>query len=114
MPPLPRLSPLTSHLYYCGKCFLKEFYSLRKWKMKLKEWNFEKNLKKSQMDVLVAKAAKRSRDENKDTIFYYGSTEISNQKIRNFKKRRMVEIANLNLELANAGEFYVSCSRRIS
>ena len=36
--------------------------------MKLKEWNFEKNLKKSQMDVPVAKAAKRSRDEDKDIL----------------------------------------------
>jgi hypothetical protein len=38
--------------------YSKVFYNLRKWKMKLREWNFENNLKKSQMDVLVAKAAK--------------------------------------------------------
>jgi hypothetical protein len=86
--------------------YSKIFYSPLKWKMKLKEWNFEKNLKKSQMDVLVAKAAKRSTDEDKDTVFYHGKTEISSQRVQNFKKRRLADIAtvNLDLDLANAGE----------
>lgn len=74
--------------------------------MKLKEWNFEKNLKKSQMDALVAKAAKRSRDEDKDTVFYHGKTEISSKRVQNFKKRRVADIATVNLDrdLADAGE----------
>ena len=84
--------------------------------MKLKEWNFEKNFKKSQMDVLVAKAAKRSTDDDKDTVFYHGRTEISSQKVQNFKKRRLADIATvkLDLELANAGKFHTHCSTRIN
>ena len=74
--------------------------------MKLKEQTFEKNLKKSQMDVLVAKPAKRSRYEDKGTVFYQGKTKIRSKKVQNFKKRRLVDMAilNLDLDLANAGE----------
>ncbi|PVH87417.1 hypothetical protein DL98DRAFT_525470 [Cadophora sp. DSE1049] len=62
--------------------------SPRKWKMKLKEWRFEKNLSKHDMEIIVAKARKRTRDESKDTIFYYGSTQIRPERIENFKKRK--------------------------
>ncbi|EKD18321.1 uncharacterized protein L3040_004723 [Drepanopeziza brunnea f. sp. 'multigermtubi'] len=45
--------------------------SSRKWKMKLKEWRFEKNLSKHDMELIIAKALKRSREESKDTVFFH-------------------------------------------
>ncbi|CAL3971432.1 unnamed protein product [Diplocarpon coronariae] len=62
--------------------------SPRKWKMKLKEWRFEKNLSKRDMEVIVAKARKRAWDESKETVFFYGSTPIRPERIENFKKRK--------------------------
>ncbi|CZS88978.1 uncharacterized protein RAG0_00475 [Rhynchosporium agropyri] len=63
-------------------------FKARKWKMKLKEWRFEKNLSKHDMEIIVAKARKRSRDESKNTIFFYGATQIRPERIENFKKRK--------------------------
>jgi hypothetical protein len=38
--------------------------------MKLKEWRFDKYLSTKDMNVIIAKGEKRSRDEGKDTIFF--------------------------------------------
>ncbi|KUJ17970.1 uncharacterized protein LY89DRAFT_34227 [Mollisia scopiformis] len=65
--------------------------SLRKWKMQMKEWNFDKNMSKHDMAILVAKAEKRARDADKDTIFYNRGKEISSEKFLHFKKRRITE-----------------------
>ncbi|KAL2070466.1 hypothetical protein VTL71DRAFT_13492 [Oculimacula yallundae] len=62
--------------------------SPRKWKMKLKEWRFEKNLSKNDMEIIVGIARKRSRDESKNTVFFYGATQIRPERIENFKKRK--------------------------
>lgn len=58
--------------------------------MKLKEWRFEKNLSKHDMEIIVAKARKRARDESKDTVFFYGNTQVRPERIENFKKRKTV------------------------
>jgi hypothetical protein len=57
--------------------------------MKLKEWRFEKNLSKHDMEAIIAKALKRSREESKDTVFFHGSSQIRPERIENFKKRKM-------------------------
>jgi hypothetical protein len=68
-----------------------KFYSLRKWKLKLKEWGFEKYLSRSDMAVIAAKANKRYREESRETVFYHGETRISKERLDNFKRRRISE-----------------------
>jgi hypothetical protein len=62
--------------------------SKRKYKMKLKDWNFDKYLPATNMDIIVAKASKRATLEGKETVFYNGGQEINAERIENFKKRR--------------------------
>ncbi|KAG4440767.1 hypothetical protein IFR05_003754 [Cadophora sp. M221] len=63
--------------------------SLRKWKMKIKEWNFEKNLPANEMAFIAAKAEKRKAEDGKETVFYRGDVWIGPERIENFKKRRL-------------------------
>jgi hypothetical protein len=58
----------------------------RKWKSKLKEWKFDKYLSDADKRVIVAKTEKRAR-EGKDTIFFHGESEITAERIQNFKRR---------------------------
>lgn len=66
--------------------------SERKWKEKLKEWKFEKNISAADMSVLVAKCMKRKRDEGKQTRFFHMGMEIKPEKFENFKKRKSTKI----------------------
>ena len=61
---------------------------MRKWKDKLKEWKYDKNLSINDMQVVVAKQQKRAR-EGKHTVFMHGSTEITSERIENFKRRKV-------------------------
>ncbi|KAI6710695.1 hypothetical protein JHW43_006753 [Diplocarpon mali] len=63
--------------------------SPRKWKMKLKEWNFEKYFPSAIMSFAVAKREKRKIDEGKETVFYHGDSLIPSEKIEHFKRRKM-------------------------
>jgi hypothetical protein len=67
---------------------LKPICSERKWKEKLKEWKFEKNIAAADMRVLIAKGEKRKRDEGKKTKFFHSGTEIKPERFENFKKRK--------------------------
>ncbi|KAG4440765.1 hypothetical protein IFR05_003752 [Cadophora sp. M221] len=69
--------------------------SPRKWKMKLKEWNFEKYFPSAIMSFAVAKTEKRKNDEGKDTIFYHGESLIPSEKIEHFKRRKMSNKARI-------------------
>ncbi|KAH7327108.1 hypothetical protein BKA65DRAFT_62385 [Rhexocercosporidium sp. MPI-PUGE-AT-0058] len=69
--------------------------SPRKWKMKLKEWNFEKYFPSAVMSFAVAKTEKRKNEENKDTIFYHGDSLIPSEKIEHFKRRKMSNKARI-------------------
>ncbi|KAH8780621.1 hypothetical protein F5882DRAFT_500542 [Hyaloscypha sp. PMI_1271] len=62
--------------------------SERKWKDKLKEWNFDKNISSHDMSIIVAKSDKRARDEGKETVFFHGETQITRQRIEQFKRRK--------------------------
>jgi phosphotransacetylase len=64
---------------------------VRKWKEKLKEWRFDKYISASDMDIVVAKAAKRSRDEGKETIFFVGEAQILPDRIEQFKRRKTIK-----------------------
>jgi hypothetical protein len=59
--------------------------------MQIKEWKFEKHLKAENMMTVLTKAEKRARDEGKESIFFHAGSEISNQRIVNFKKRKIAQ-----------------------
>ncbi|KAF8853928.1 hypothetical protein BDZ45DRAFT_748090 [Acephala macrosclerotiorum] len=65
--------------------------SPRKWKDKLKQWNFEKNLSEKDTKILVAKAEKRAREEGKETEFLHHGVVIPPAKINNFKRRKTMD-----------------------
>ncbi|KAE8453845.1 hypothetical protein EG329_007621 [Mollisiaceae sp. DMI_Dod_QoI] len=59
----------------------------RKWKEKLKEWNFEKNLSKNEMKIVIAKAERRTTEEGKDTVFFHHGNMIPPAKVSAWKRR---------------------------
>jgi hypothetical protein len=67
--------------------------SERKWKEKLKEWKFDKNISATNMSIVVAKAEKRAREEGKETVFFHGDCQISPERIQQFKRRKTSKIA---------------------
>jgi hypothetical protein len=74
-------------------------HSERKWKEKLKEWKFDKNISATDMGVLVAKAGKRMRDEGKMTVFFLGESQITRDRIEQFKRRKLTrEIDDVSAE----------------
>lgn len=56
--------------------------------MKLKEWNFEKNIPSKEMIFIVEKADKRKREEGKETEFMRNGFRVPLQRLDYFKKRR--------------------------
>lgn len=44
------------------------------------------------MQILVAKAHKRKRDERKDTVFIRGNNKISAERLDNFKRRKTTHV----------------------
>jgi hypothetical protein len=89
--------------------------SERKWKEKLKEWGFQKNLPASDMAILVSKREKRLRDDGKDTTFYLKSglegsdlVEVRVEKLENFKKRKIAHI--IQPSSPSASKFYKKLS----
>ncbi|KAF8847978.1 hypothetical protein BDZ45DRAFT_778014 [Acephala macrosclerotiorum] len=63
--------------------------SERKWKMKLKEWNFEKNIPAKELGIMVEIAEKRKREEGKETVFLRGGLVVPCEKFESFKKRKI-------------------------
>jgi hypothetical protein len=45
------------------------------------------------MSIVVAKSDKRARDEGKETFFFHGETQITRQRIEQFKRRKMWKAA---------------------
>jgi hypothetical protein len=74
-----------------GEAILTDCCSERKWKMQLKDWGFEKYVSASDMRILIAKAEKRAKEENKDTIFFNGECQIPQEKIDLFKRRKLTK-----------------------
>lgn len=60
----------------------------RKFKMKLKEWGYEKYLTKLDKKNMIAKAEQRST-EGKATVFYHNGVRVTNERVDNFKRRRV-------------------------
>lgn len=61
----------------------------------MKEWNFDKYLPAAHMNVMIAKAEKRRRDEGKETAFLHGNTEIRPARFDSFKRRKATTIENM-------------------
>jgi hypothetical protein len=70
------------------------FCSVRKWKMQLKAWNFDKNVSATDMGIVAAKAEKRAREEGKETIFFHGDSQILPERIEYFKRRKIMKLAD--------------------
>jgi len=82
--------------------------SERKWKEKLKEWGFQKNLPAYDMAILVLKRDKRLREDAKDTTFFQNGMEIRAEKFENFKRRKIANI--IQPKALTAGRFRTLCS----
>jgi hypothetical protein len=59
--------------------------------MKLKEWGYDKYLSTTEMQIVIAKAEKRAREEGKETMFFHGESQITTKRIENFKKRKLTK-----------------------
>jgi hypothetical protein len=71
--------------------------------MKLKEWNFDKYLRATDMKIIVAKEYKRAA-EGKETIFYSAGQEMNAERIENFKKR--IKLDGIEMPSPSAGKIY--------
>ena len=65
--------------------------SVRSYKTKLKSWGLEKNIKATEMCMMVAIADKRQFEEGKKTVFRVGPRTIGWQELQRFGKRKIQE-----------------------
>jgi hypothetical protein len=63
----------------------------RKFKMQLKEWGFDKNIRSSVMQLMLSKATKRKFEEDKDTKFRYKGRDILPERFSHYAKRSHVK-----------------------
>ncbi|ERF73126.1 hypothetical protein EPUS_09124 [Endocarpon pusillum Z07020] len=63
----------------------------RKLKTQLKNWGFDKNIRSSVMQLMLAKATKRKFDEDKDTKFRYKGRDILPERLDHYAKRSHVK-----------------------
>lgn len=77
------------HINTALSSFTDEF-SERKWKDKLKEWTFEKNIPSKEMYFMAAKAEKRRFEEGKLTLFARAGIAVDKSKVEQFKRRRLI------------------------
>jgi hypothetical protein len=65
--------------------------SKRYWKIKLKEWKFEKNVPSKEMSFMAAKARKRELEDGKETMFYRNGVLVDASKVENKKQKLNVD-----------------------
>jgi hypothetical protein len=68
--------------------------SKRYWKIKLKEWKFEKNVPAKEMSFMAAKARKRELEDGKETVFYRNGILVDASKVENKKQKLIVNDAD--------------------
>ena len=61
--------------------------SIRQYKIKIKEWGLEKHIKASDMQILLAKRDKRTRDRGVGTVFVVKGVKIEEDRLNRFGKR---------------------------
>jgi hypothetical protein len=64
-------------------------HSERKWKEKMQEWGFEKNIPAKEMKFMATKAWKRELEEGKETLFCRNGTVVDRGKVEMFKKQKL-------------------------
>jgi hypothetical protein len=87
--------------------------SERKWKGKLKEWNFDKNISAHGMSIVLAKAQKRSKDEGKETAIFHGGVQITRERVEQFKRRKTAKDADAVSPSAGACSCTIHMLQRI-
>jgi hypothetical protein len=83
--------------------------SQRKWKDKLKEWKYEKNIPASEMSFMSAKSEKRKLEEGKDTTFYRYEKLVDGNKIDQFKKKRLADGEGISIDISGTQSFCCYC-----
>jgi hypothetical protein len=86
--------------------------SERKFKEKIKEWKFEKNLSTEEAKFIATKAKARE-EQGKDTTFYKHGIEIDQKRIEKFVKRKREEFDELEDFIARMYWFYISLTALI-
>jgi hypothetical protein len=76
-------------------------FSERKWKMKLKEWGFNRYMRAKDMSIVIAKVEKR-REEGIETEIFHGETLIHPERLETFKKRKATKVNDV--ESPSAGK----------
>ena len=61
----------------------------RKWKEKIKEWQFDKNVPSKDVAFRAAKSQKRQLEESKETVFRRNGAVVDQTKVENFKKQKL-------------------------
>jgi hypothetical protein len=64
-------------------------YSERKWKEKLKEWRFEKNISATGMSIIVAKPEKRVCEEEKRHFSSTGDLRLHERELSKLREGRL-------------------------
>src|SRR5271155_3586558 len=70
---------------------LRYFDSKRKFKEKIKVWNFQKYIPKATMKIIIAKSNKRMVEDDKATRVRVGGMQIEPERLETFKKRKFVK-----------------------
>jgi endogenous inhibitor of DNA gyrase (YacG/DUF329 family) len=63
--------------------------SKRCWKIKMKEWKFEKNIPAREMSFMASKAIKRELEAEKETVFYRHGVLVDGSKVDQFKRQKL-------------------------
>jgi hypothetical protein len=87
--------------------------SERKWKGKLKDWNFDKNISAHGMSIVLAKAQKRSKNEGKETAIFHGGAQITRERVEQFKRRKTTKDADAVSPSAGACNCTIHMLQRI-
>lgn len=65
--------------------------SIRAYKAKIKEWGLRKYITASDMQILLAKRDKRTRDRGVGTVFVVDGVEFAEERLNRFGKRKLAE-----------------------
>jgi len=84
-------------------------FKKRTWKKKLEAWGFDKYVPANEMEFIVEKAEKRSREKGKETVFCLGEIQITSESERvvRFKKRKLIHATAADLDTAGKYSLYI-------
>ena len=68
--------------------------SIRQYKIKVKEWGLEKHIKAPDMQILLAKRDKRTRDRGVGTVFVVKGVKFEEDRLNRFGKRELAKLGD--------------------